>query len=516
MTFVAHTTTRRGRLALTSAITVALAISASLALAAPAPTDPAVRQEFAGSGPIDWSTPPRPTAEPVFRPPTPRRLQLANGLTVLVVENHALPIVAMTLVVPGAGSAADPPGKLGLASFVADLIDEGAGGLGALALAEQEERLGAAIEAYVEPDGAAVTARTLAKSLDATFELIAKQVAEPAFAPAEVERVRGDRKTSLEQRRDRPREMVNLVLAGALYGAASPYGHAANGYLDDLRATTVDDLRTFYRQRWHPANATLVIAGDVDASTLTARLGPSLGRWRAAATAPASPALPPPAAPGPSRLLIVDRPGAEQSDVRVGLVGPDRKDPRYYAFEVLRTALGDGFTSRLTQRLREDLGITYGVRAYMDWRVRRGPFAIATAIVTPQTGTGIRETLRIVGELAARDLPAAELQKSKQNLIRALPGELESNLATTGAIAELVLLGLPPTWYDSYAARVRKVTAAQVRAAAASLLSTRRMVVSLVGDLAVLRAELGTLGLGPLVQFDAHGHALPATAGARP
>ncbi|HRC58029.1 MAG TPA: insulinase family protein, partial [Kofleriaceae bacterium] len=268
------------------------------------------------------------------------------------------------------------------------------------------------------------------------------------------------------------------------------------------------------RQRWQPSRATLVVAGDVDPATLVARLEPTLGRWKAAA--PGAPAQLPVAAAAPqvapSRLLVADRPGAEQSDVRLGLVGPGRADPRFYAFEVLRTALGDGFTSRLTQRLREELGITYGAQALMDWRLRRGPFAIATALVTAETGTGIAETLRILGELAKVEMPANELEKSKQNLIRALPAELESNLSTSAAIAGLVQLGLSPSWYGTYAAKIRRVSAREVRAAAQALLPANKMILAVVGDLSVLRAALAPLGLGPALPHDPYGMVQPAPA----
>jgi zinc protease len=493
-----------------AAATAAAQSDAGAAAAAPRPS-----LGFAGSSLKDWTKIPGPTAEPRFAPPAARRLQLSNGMKLLVVENHALPIVAMTLLVPGAGATADPAGKLGLSSFTADLLDEGAGDLPALGIAEELDRLGAELQVFADTDDAGVAMRTLTKTLEPTVELLAKVLSQPRFDEREVERVRGDRLTALEQRRDRPREVAYLLLSGRLHGPRSPYGHPLAGYAADLRACGAADARAFYAERWNPARMTLVVAGDVEVGALRAMLERRLGSWKVAGGAAASgnaaaPVASAPVAAPASRLLVTDRPGAAQSDVRIGLVGPARKDRRFYAFEVLRTTLGDGFTSRLTQRLRGQLGITYGARAAMDWRPAPGTFSIGTALVTEATGQGISETLAIVRDLAVRDVPRAELEKSKQNMIRALPSEFETNLATTGALATLVQLELPLDWYVGYAAAVRRVTAREVRVAAAELLPTSKLVVAVVGDLARIRAALDPLGLWAPVLHDAYG--LPQAA----
>jgi zinc protease len=517
-----RTTKRMQRLALVAS-SLLVATSAHADKAAPVSARAAsTTPSFAASGITDWTVPPPPTAEPRFQPPVARRFALSNGMALLVVENHELPIVAMTLLVPGAGAAADPPGKLGLASFTADLLDEGSGDLAALAVAAEEDRLGADVEAFVDTDSAGVAMRTLSRTLDPTIDLLAKILTQPRFEPGEVERVRGDRMTSLEQRRDRPREVANLILAGELYGPYSEYGHPIAGYPEALRGLTVDDVRTFHGEKWNPAKMTMVVAGDVDPAALRAKLEQALGGWKASPPRPtrrptlmvsSEAAVVRKLTGAPmNRLLVTDRPDAAQSDVRLGLVGPAHRDPRFFAFEVLRVALGDGFTSRLTQRLREQLGITYGVRASMDWRREAGTFAIGTALVTASTGDGIAETLTILRELARRDLPRDELEKSKQNMIRALPADFETNLAVTGTLANLVELGLPVDWTTRYAAAVRKVTAAQVRQAAARLLPADKMVVAVVGDLAKIRAQLAKLGLGEPVLHDAYGLPLAPAA----
>ncbi len=476
------------------------------AFAAASPRAPSAHAEsvFDKSGITDWTKQPAPTKEPAFKPPVAKRLKLKNGMALLVVENHKLPILSMMLVAPGAGAAADPAGKGGLAAFTADLLDEGAGGMPALGIAEEQDRLGASIAAGVDVDAAVVSVSSLSKTLDQTIDLVTKIVTQPAFDPKELDRVKGDRATSLDLRRDRPREVASLVLNAALYGATSAYGHPSAGIREEFKHLTLADVQTFYKEHWNPAVMTLVVVGDVDPVALRKKLDASLGTWKPRGVKPIAKVAAKPAKLT-RRLLLVDRAAAAQSDVRVGLVGIDRKDPRYLKFEVLRTTLGDGFTSRLTQKLREEMGITYGANANVDWRLQPGPFVVATAIQTPDTGRGLAEIVKILDDLATTDVPAAELEKSKQNIIRALPAMFDTNAATAAAFADLALHKLADNYYATYAQGVRKVTAKDVKAVAKTVIPSSKMVFTVVGDMAKVRADIDKLGLGEAVLHDVYG-----------
>ena len=452
----------------------------------------------------DWTKKPAPAAEPKFAPPVAQRLKLANGMALLVIENKKLPIASFVLVAPGAGTSADPAGKAGLAAFTADLLDEGAGGLSALGIAEEQDRLGASIKIGADVDHAIVAVDTLSRSLDGAIELVTKVITQPAFDPKEFDRVRGDRKTAIELRRDQPREVVGIMLNGALYGHDSAYGHAGAGTQASFKGLTLADTKGFFTERWNPAVMTLVVAGDVDATALKTKLERGLGAWKPAGVKPIAKVDATPKPMG-KRLLLVDRKDSAQSDVRIGLVGPTWRDKQYFEFEVLRTTLGDGFTSRLVQKLREEMGITYGANASVDWRVQPGPFVIATAIQTPDTGRGLAEIIKILDDLSANELAAAELEKSKQNIIRALPAMFDSNGSTAAAFAELALHGMPDNYYATYADAVRKVTGKQVKEAARTLIPTSKMTFAIVGDLAKVKASLSKLGLGDLGMHDAYG-----------
>lgn len=465
---------------------------------------------YSASGIADWTTPPSPSAEPTFVPPTAKRSALSNGITVVVVENHQLPIVALSIVVPGAGTASDPVVKPGTAAFTADMLDEGAGGLSAIQIAEEQDRLGAAISMATQPDAARIAVTTLTKTLGATIDLVATIVMRPALDPAEFQRVKGDRATALELLRDRPRDVVRNVLWAALYGSTSPYGHPGAGVRESFATIELGDVQAFYRQHWNPAAMTIVVAGDVDPVAVQRTLETALGAWRVPSGE--VPKSAPSAELRAPRLRLVDRPKAAQSDVRIGTIGIDRRDPRFFAFEVATTALGGGFSSRLTQRLREQLGITYTAHAHQIYLRGRGPFEIATSIVTPATGRGIAEALRLVRELASKPIAADELDKVKLNLIRALPSSFEDNHTTAQTFADLALFELPLDFYASYAERIRAVTANEVLAAAKTALPYGAMVVSVVGDLATIRPQLARLRLGTPGLHDLYGASISRAA----
>ncbi len=461
-----------------------------------------------GGGALAPAEAPKPGPEPRFEPPRATRTRLANGMALLVIENHRLPLVSLALVVPSAGASADPPGKAGLAAYTADLLDEGAGGLSALAIAETAARLGASLDISTGADASLVVASTIGRTLEPTLDLFAAVVTRPSFDEAEARRVHTDRVTELRLRRDRPRELADVLLQGALFGVASPYGHPIDGNTAELAALGVADARAFYRRAWDPAQMTLVVAGDVKPAELKALLDARLSGWKRTGKKPPKPASARPVKPT-ARLLLVDRPGAEQTDVRFGLAGPLRSDARVYAWEVLVNVFGGGFTGRLTQRLREQLGVLYHVYPDLVYRPGGSLYAVTAPLFSPRTGEGMREILAMIASLATVDVPEAELRKSKQNLTRALPGLFESNRGIVLAYADLVRAGLPDDWYTRYARGIEAVTAKQVRGVAAKLLAGKGLVFVAVGDLATVRAELEKLELGAPKLFDLDGAPLP-------
>jgi len=464
------------------------------------------------SAPVsDWVTPPPPATEASFVAPKAERFRLKNGLEVALVQRPALPLVALELIVLDAGFAADPPTQPGLADFTVDLLDESVGKgrrrQGALQIAEALEGEGAQLSSGVEADWASLSLSSLSRTLPASLKIFSQVLSAPNFDPADVKRVRDQRLDRLARRADRPRELAELVFAAALYGAGTPYGHPQDGSKQSLSHFDAKRARAFYSTHYLPEKMRLVIVGDLELAQAKALLEETLGGVHPKGQAKASPRLP--AAIGqPPRLFLVDRPGAAQSDLRAGLVALSRGDARAPAFSVLATLLGGGFTSRLNQRLREELGYTYGARAGLRDRRGPGPFVISTALHTPHTVEGVAEILRMVGELSTTPVPEQELQKAKQYLIRGLPERFSTNLSTAATYAELWGHDLPFSWVEDYAAQVALVDAKSVLSLAQALIPERRLVFSLVGDASLLAPGLSKL-LGRPTMRDSEGLPLP-------
>lgn len=489
---------------LTALLLAAALARPGVASADPAPAATAAPWDQAG---VDWTKVPPLGAETAFVPPRPTRLKLANGMSLLVIENHRLPLVSMELVVKDAGSAQDPAGKSGLAAFTADLLDEGAGGMGALEIAARVDELGATLDLSTSYDAASLSVSTLARTLDPTIELVARVVTAPAFDEKEGARVHDDWQTELELRADEPRQIVGLILRGVIYGVQAAYGRPGDGYLAECKAVTLADAKRFYAARWTPRAMTLVVVGDVDTKALAARLDAAFAAWKPAGTRPAK--IRTPAAKPPGRLWLVDRPGAEQADVRLGIYGLPLTDPRFAAAEVLAKLLGGSFSSRLNHRLREDLGWTYGANAVVARAAQVSPFVIATALVTPHAVEGVAEVLKIVDGLVTGDLPEAEVAKARSGVARELPQRFGTNADTAESFASLVADGLPDDYFATYVARVQKVTGKDLQKVARSLLPSGKLVVVVAGDAGTLRAGLEKL-LGPARMMTAE--LLPAAA----
>jgi predicted Zn-dependent peptidase len=456
----------------------------------------------AAAQPIDWSQPPPLGPEPTYTPPAPGVLALANGIPVWVVERRELPLVTVRLSLRRAGSTSDPAGKAGLAGYTADLLDEGAGGLGAVELAARLERLGTTLRTWAEEDAAYVEIGCLARNLQPSLALMAKVVTAPAFDAKEAARVREDRLIAVALRRDEPGAVAHLILEGALLGPQSPYGHPALGYAGELEQVTVDDAREFHARHYDASSSALLVAGDVDAAAVMKMLDAELGAWRGA---PPGADLSGGAPVRRGRLYVVDRGGAPQSHVLLGGVGIARSDPRAFALEVVANALGGTFSSRLIHRLREELGYTYDARLVGAYHRGTGLVVVDTSVVTPRTAAAIREIVRILADVRQRGLTADELKAAQQNLMRSLPQAFESVDGIAALYSDLAVTGLPPDWPAKYAARIAAVTGAEARAVARSLLDDKLLRLVVVGDMATVGRSLGELGFGRATTMDPDG-----------
>ncbi|HEY6510322.1 MAG TPA: pitrilysin family protein [Vicinamibacterales bacterium] len=427
--------------------------------------------------------------------PDIQKRTLSNGLPVWIVESREVPLVQVNLVIH-AGSADDPAGEFGLASLTAAMLDEGAGTRSALDVADAVEFLGANLGTTSSFDASAVRLNVPTRQLEQALPIMADVALRPAFPPAELERLRQERLTALLQARDDGAAVVGPAFAHVVFGGTHRYGSGATGTTATLKAFTPGQLRAFHAAMYRPGNATLIVAGDVTSASVMPLLERAFGGWTAASPVSKRPV---PAAPQLTarQVTLVDMPGAEQSQIRIGWVGVPRSTPDYFALQVLNTVLGGSFTSRLNQNLREDHGYSYGASSRFDMRLSAGPFTAGAGVQTDKTSESLTEffkELTAIGTLIGED----ELAKAKNYLALGFPGDFETIGDLAGRLEELAVYKLPDAYYAEYIANIRAVTSAAVQKAAATYVQPGKFAVVVVGDRQKIEPGVRALNLGPV------------------
>jgi zinc protease len=453
---------------------------------------------------IDRSQLPTPGPGAVVRFPEVRRGVLANGLRVRTVEHRGVPVVSF-LLLQAIGAAADPVERSGLTAMTADMLDEGSGSLSAIDIEDAFSSMGAQFETEVGSDATVLSLLTLPRFTDRALGLLADMVARPRLARPDFDRVRELRLNRLKQLRDLAAAVADLALARLLYGD-HPYGRLPIGTLTGLEAITRDEVGRFHAQVWTPSLATVVAAGDLSHDELFAAVERAFGGWQASnpstpldirdavvAHAPGAPGCP---------LALVNRPGAAQSELRIGQVGVARHTPDYYPLLVLNAVLGGQFVSRLNMNLREDKGYTYGVRSGFEFRRAPGPFIVQAAVQTGVTADAVREVLHELDDIAgSRPTSAAEIELAKSALTRGYARSFETAGQIARGLAQLTLYDLPEDTLEQFVPSVQAVEIDAVTAAAQRF-DPSRMTVAIVGDRAKVEPGLAALGLGDVTTLE--------------
>jgi len=430
---------------------------------------------------------------PALALPPQVRFTLPNGLRVRLVEYRRLPVVALHLVVD-AGAVHDPPDRPGLASLTAAMLTEGTAGRSATRISDELGAIGAHLGGGAGYDAAQLSGASLVKHLDALLDLFADVLRRPAFPAADFARVQDQRLVGLLQQRDQPGTVASKALA-ALYWGSHPYGRWLGGTEESLRALGPPALAAFHAARWRPGNAELVVVGDVARADLEPRLARALEGWTGGA-APAASAQPP--APRPPRTLLVEKKGAPQTFLLLGMPGLSRSDPDYAAAEVAFQILGGGTSSRLFRHLREEKGYTYGISARAEARRLGGLSVIGGNVKGDQTGLALRALLDELADLRDRPASAEELRGARDGLVLSLPSDFATAGAIASRLAEAVVHGLPDDHWARHAEAVGKVSAADVQRVAGRLLDASHLTAVLVGDPAAVEPQLAGLPLGSL------------------
>jgi predicted Zn-dependent peptidase len=436
---------------------------------------------------------------PALKLPAVERRTLSNGLQVLVIGVHKVPAVHLELAVR-TGVGADPPSKAGLSSLTADMLDEGAGSRSALEVSDAVEFLGADLSTSGGVDAAFVQLHVPVARLADALPIMADVIARPTFPDAELKRLRDERLAALLEMQDDPEQLVRVAFPRLVFGSQHRYGSPEIGTAASLKTIETADLKAFHAAQYLPSNAVLVAAGDVTADTIVPLLEQAFGSWK-------PPATPKPSSVPPARQLtarhvyLIDKPGAAQSQVRIGGIGVPRSTPDYFALRVLNTVLGEAFTSRLNNNLREVHGYAYGASSRFDMRLSAGPFFAGAGIQTDKTPEALREFFNELTRIH-EPVPLAELEKAKNYLALLVPRTFETTRGTADALATAWIYGLPGDYYTTYADRVRAVTAADVKRAADKYIQPDRFAVVIVGDRKTIEPGVRALNLGPLTVIE--------------
>jgi predicted Zn-dependent peptidase len=448
---------------------------------------------------IDRTQLPIPGPDRPFRFPRIVRRTLANGLELRAVRHQSVPVVSMVLLVPG-GSAVDPADAHGLVSITAGLLDEGSRGQSALDIADRVARIGGDLDLEAGMDAVVVGLTTLDRFFETGLELIHEIVTSPNLANDDFNRIRNLRLERLKQMKDHAAALAERAYARVLYGS-HPYGHLALGSEAALTSMTIDGVRAMHAAMFSPAGSTLVVVGDRPEEELLDVAAKMFDPWRAALSPlpiDRDAALVPPPAMPEVKLGVVSRPGAAQSELRIGHACAPRSTPDYPALLILNTVLGGDFVSRLNLNLREAKGYTYGVRTGFNLRRGIGPFAMQTSVGTDVTGPAVQEALaEIHAIIDARPATPDEVALAFSSLSKGYPRGFETAGQVARSVAQLALHNLPDSYFEEFVPRLSRITADDVGAAARRYLVPAKMTTLIVGDLDKIHGSLPGLGLGP-------------------
>lgn len=469
----------------------------------------------------NWPTenPPRPLpARPVSFPPYEIRT-LPNGMQVIVVMHSEQPAVSMRLLTR-AGAAYDPPGKNGVAALLAALLDQGTTTRSAAEIADTIDSIGGVLDTGAGTDVTSVNVLVMKDSFDLGMDLIADIVRHPAFDAVELERQRQQALSSLKVSYEDPNFVASVVFNRLIYGF-HPYGLPGGGTPQSLPALTRDDLRDYHRRYFAPNNSIFAIVGDVTAPEAFAAAERVFGDWaRRTIEVPS-----PPSPPDPTRrVVVIDKPDAVQTSVRVGHLGVSRRTPDYRALDLAIRILGGEGSNRLYRVLRSERGLTYSASADMNALLQAGEFVAETDTRSEATGEVLRLIVEEFNRIQRERTGQYELAGAQAYMTGSFPITIETPGAIATQVLNAVFYGVSLEELRTYRERVNAVTVDDIQRVARDYLKPDRLSIVLVGNLAVFKDQLARAGfaqyevipLGDLDLTSADLKRRPTAAGSAP
>jgi zinc protease len=443
------------------------------------------------------ATRPTPGTPRPYEFPDVQRFELGNGLRIILADLPGRPLVSASLIIRN-GAADEPPAHAGATVLAARALSEGTEQYDAITLVEASERLGASLHAEAGWDAMSVSIDVPAARLEPALGLLAEVVLRPTFPASEVERLRDERLNDLLQARADPRRRADEVFSETIYESASPYHRPSGGTRETVAELTPARLKAAYERGLDPAQAALVVGGDltgIDVGAIAERL---LGDWRAAAGIATAGPIVDAGAVRERFVRIVHRPGSVQTEIRIGHVGAPRRIADFHALAVMGAILGGLFNSRLNMKLREEKGYTYGAGAGFDLRRAAGPFSARAAVNTEVTVPAVQDFLTELDRIRDAPVEASELRAARDYLIGVFPLRFETPGPIVGSLGGLVVHQLPDDELARYRPAIEAVTIDDVLGAARSRILPERTAIVLVGDADAFGGALEAAGLGPV------------------
>jgi zinc protease len=436
---------------------------------------------------------------------------LSNGATLIVSERHNLPLVSFSMTFLGGSNQFETAAKRGVAAMTASMLTEGTKTRTGDQLSDALQLLGTSIGAGIGGEEGSIGFVSTAKNFDATLALLADMMVNSTFPADALERLRARTLVNLTQARDQPAVVGSQVFAKILYGDAHPYGQRTTEA--SVKAITRDDVVAFQKAYFQPGRAIITVVGDVTPAKVKASIEKGLAAWpksgdKQAFDYPKLPEL------QPARIYLVDKPGSAQSVVNIGLPGPPRNTPDFFALQVMNTILGGQFQSRLNANIREEKGYSYGVNSGFSYGKGPGAFRAGGAIVGDKTDAALVEFMKeFKGILGEKPITHEEIKTAKESLIQRLPQGFASVSGISNAITSLVTQGLPDDYYQTYAKNISAVTREDLMRVAKRYIDMKNLAIVIVGDRSKIEAPLKATEIAPITYIDIDGNPVVAAPG---
>ncbi len=437
------------------------------------------------------------SAQEVKLPPI-ERTTLDNGLKVIVIEHHELPLVAFRMVFKS-GSAFDPPGKAGLADLTAGLLRKGTKTRSATQIAEEIDFVGGSLGAGSGRDATYATCQVLKKHFDVGLNLLSDIILNPTFKEDEIERLREQTLAGIKQQKDDPDAVADEKFREFLFGD-HPYGRPSEGTETSVAALTRDDIVNFHKNYYVPNNAILAVVGDVTSGEVIDKVKAKFSGWGGASVA-----LPtfaePPEIKG-YQILLVDKPDLTQTYVRVGHLGVDRSNPDYFAMKVMNYILGGGgFSSRMMDEIRSKRGLTYGIHCSFDFNKLKGAYTVETFTQNDSTTSAIKAIIEQIERIRSGGVTDKELEDTKSFYTGYFPLQLETPDQIATQILNVELYDLGEDYLKDYRQNINAVTKEDILMAARKYLNPDNMKLVVVGKADEVKSSLEPLGSVEVTSF---------------